>query len=115
MKILRCSILPNLQGIRQGCAGCKTGYDDGTRDIAKAEVRHEGMLRPAGFGQLRDCGQYDSCEILAAFYGHESYKYKKYRRRRRFYPAQTDTTRFSGLPTLARRVWDMAINHIKTD
>ncbi|NLI53920.1 MAG: hypothetical protein GX417_06275 [Clostridiales bacterium] len=32
-----------------------------------------------GYDSCADCAQYGSCETLAEFYGHEGYKYKKYR------------------------------------
>jgi len=32
-----------------------------------------------GLVSCADCEAYASCETLAAFYGHESYKYKKYK------------------------------------
>lgn len=67
-----------------GCKGCKTGYDDGTRDIAKAKCAMKVCCVRRGSISCADCGAYASCETLAAFYGHESYKYKKYRQATEF-------------------------------
>ena len=61
------------------CKGCKTGYDTGERDIQKAKCAMKVCCIQRGQTSCADCETYDTCETLAAFYGHESYKYKKYR------------------------------------
>lgn len=61
------------------CKGCKVGYDTGKRDISKAKCAMKICCVRRRLDSCADCAAYDSCELLSAFYGHESYKYKKYR------------------------------------
>ena len=61
------------------CKGCKVGYDTGERDITKAKCAMKVCCVKRGLISCADCEAYLNCEILAAFYGHESYKYRKYR------------------------------------
>ncbi len=61
------------------CKGCKVGYDTGERDIAKANCAMKVCCVRRGMVSCADCGGYDVCATLAAFYGHDSYKYKKYK------------------------------------
>ena len=61
------------------CKGCKVGYDTGERDIAKAKCAMKVCCVRRGMVSCADCGGYDVCATLAAFYQHESYKYRKYR------------------------------------
>jgi len=61
------------------CKGCKIGYDTGERDLSKAKCAMKVCCVRHGFASCADCEAYASCETLLAFYGHESYKYKKYK------------------------------------
>lgn len=61
------------------CKGCKIGYDSGERDLSKAKCAIKVCCVRRGLVSCADCEEYASCETLAAFYGHEGYKYKKYR------------------------------------
>jgi len=65
--------------LQQLCKGCKVGYDTGERDIAKAKCAMKVCCVKRGLVSCADCVEYTACETLAAFYGHESYKYKKYK------------------------------------
>ena len=60
------------------CKGCKVGYDTGERDIAKAKCAMKVCCVKRGLACCADCEAYLNCELLAVFYGHESYKYQKY-------------------------------------
>lgn len=62
------------------CRGCKLGYDSGERDISKARCR----IKVCCFGDREyetcaDCPDYETCEIISAFFSKKGYKYKKYR------------------------------------
>ncbi|MEN6340796.1 MAG: DUF3795 domain-containing protein [Clostridiaceae bacterium] len=61
------------------CKGCKLGYDTGERDIAKAKCAMKVCCIAKGFDCCADCAEFETCLTLAAFYGHDGYKYKKYR------------------------------------
>lgn len=60
------------------CKGCKIGYDTGERDLSKAKCAMKVCCVNRGFVSCASCEAYAACETLLAFYGHESYKYKKY-------------------------------------
>lgn len=61
------------------CKGCKLGYDTGERDPAKMKCSIKACcFRDHGLQTCADCSEYETCPILGKFYGHESYKYKKY-------------------------------------
>ncbi len=64
---------------RGACKGCKLGYDTGERDISKAKCAMKVCCVKRGLASCADCEAYGSCETLASFYAHDSYKYKKYR------------------------------------
>lgn len=70
-----------LQG---SCRGCKVGYDSGERDIEKAKCAMKVCCVKRELASCADCAQFASCETLAAFYAHESYKYKKYKQATEF-------------------------------
>ena len=61
------------------CKGCKVGYDTKERDISKAKCAMKVCCIRRGLVSCADCAEYDACEILASFYGHDAYKYQKYR------------------------------------
>ena len=69
------------QGI---CKGCKIGYDTGEREISKAKCAMKVCCVRRGLVSCAECADYDACEILAAFYGHDAYKYQKYRQATQF-------------------------------
>jgi hypothetical protein len=61
------------------CRGCKLGYKDGKRDLAKAKCKMKVCCMTRGYNTCADCKQYDSCDILQDFHGKNGYKYKKYK------------------------------------
>jgi len=61
------------------CKGCKTGYEAGGRDIAKAKCAIKRCCMSNGFSSCADCADAHSCDILQSFYNHKGYKYGKYR------------------------------------
>ena len=61
------------------CKGCKIGYDTGERDLSKAKCEMKVCCVRRGLVSCADCEAYETCETLLAFYGHDSYKYKKYK------------------------------------
>ena len=61
------------------CKGCKTGYGDGGRDIAKAKCAIKRCCMMKGFASCADCIEAVACKPLQAFHGHVGYKYGKYR------------------------------------
>lgn len=69
---------------QQLCKGCKVGYDTGERDIGKAKCAMKVCCVKHGLVSCADCAEYVSCKTLAVFYGHESYKYKKYKQATEF-------------------------------
>jgi hypothetical protein len=74
-----CGTCPELTEGR--CRGCKSGYDTGARDLAKARCK----MKVCCIGSLgtqhtcADCSDYPSCGIIQGFYGKKGHKYKKYR------------------------------------
>lgn len=61
------------------CQGCKLGYADGSRDLAKAKCKIKVCCLKKQFDSCADCGEYDSCDIIQTFYLKNGYKYKKYK------------------------------------
>jgi hypothetical protein len=72
-----CGTCPVLR--EQACKGCKLGYDDGTRDIAKARCKIKVCCVGRGLDSCADCAEYDSCGVIQGFYAKNGYKYAKYR------------------------------------
>ena len=72
-----CRTCPEMRNGR--CAGCKIGYDDGTRDIAKARCKMKVCCLGKGLATCADCDSYASCETIQNFHSKNGYKYKKYR------------------------------------
>ena len=66
------------------CKGCKLGYGPGERDLNKAKCAMKVCCLRRALSSCADCAEYAACETLAAFYGHESYKYKKYKQATEF-------------------------------
>ncbi len=63
------------------CKGCKLGYREGERDIARAVCK----VKRCCIGTERletcaDCLRFDRCTILADFHGKQWPKYMRYRR-----------------------------------
>jgi len=77
-----CKTCPELRNGR--CKGCKIGYKDGKRDIAKARCKMKVCCIGKNLNTCADCESYATCEILQGFYGKKSYKYKKYEEATRF-------------------------------
>lgn len=61
------------------CKGCKTGYADGSRDLAKAKCPIKVCCLGKDQATCADCAGYDACPTIQAFHGHAGYKYGKYR------------------------------------
>ena len=62
------------------CEGCKLGYEDGSRDIARARC----MIKRCCFGSKEletcaECPDYRSCQVLASFHGKVGREYEGYR------------------------------------
>lgn len=60
------------------CKGCKMGYADGSRDLAKAKCRIKVCCIGKSQISCADCAAYDDCPIIQAFHNHAGYKYRKY-------------------------------------
>jgi len=61
------------------CKGCKLGYGEGERDIAKARCKIKVCCLKQNLKTCADCSLYPSCETLGSFYNKKGYKYKKYK------------------------------------
>lgn len=61
------------------CKGCKIGYSDGSRDLAKAKCKIKVCCVRKGCATCADCSEYDDCSIIQAFHNHPGYKYGKYK------------------------------------
>lgn len=62
------------------CLGCKIGYLDGTRNIARAKCKIKKCCIEKQYITCGDCKEYESCSIINEFYNKNGYKYKKYKR-----------------------------------
>ena len=63
------------------CKGCKLGYDDGKRNMARARCR----IKVCCFGVKKletcaDCSDSDDCPLLSRFFSKNGGKYDRYRR-----------------------------------
>ncbi len=72
-----CGTCPEL--LNGNCKGCKLGYASGERDLSKARCRMKVCCVGKELDSCADCAEYKSCDVLNAFLGKNSYKYKKYR------------------------------------
>ena len=63
----------------QTCKGCKLGYDNGERDIAKARCKIKVCCIKKGFNSCADCPELITCSIINVFYNKNGYKYRKYK------------------------------------
>ncbi len=72
-----CKTCPEL--IDKHCKGCKIGYADGTRDIAKAKCKMKVCCIQKGLNACADCKSFPRCETIQNFHNKKSYKYKKYK------------------------------------
>lgn len=62
------------------CRGCKLGYADGERNIAKARCRIKVCcLGTKNHETCADCPGYDGCGLLAAFHAKSAPEYSGYR------------------------------------
>ncbi len=62
------------------CNGCKLGYDDGKRSIAKARCKIKlCCLGDKKLETCADCPEYEECGVLAAFHNKNAREYKMYR------------------------------------
>jgi len=81
------------------CKGCKLGYDEGKRSLAKAKCK----IKLCCFGVQRretcaECQEYEDCRILADFHGKKPYEYQKYRE-------SLDYIRAKGYGEFIRKAW----------
>ena len=82
------------------CRGCKVGYDEGERDIARAKCRVKACCFGArGMETCAECPEFDGCEILARFHGKKGREYGMYRESLEFIRAK-------GYPDFLRRARD---------
>jgi len=61
------------------CRGCKTGYENGERDINRAKCVIKLCCIGKRYGTCADCTVYESCAVIKNLHGKKGYKYKKYR------------------------------------
>ena len=61
------------------CKGCKTGYEDGSRDISKAKCAMKVCCIGRGLSSCAYCKDFESCETVGSFYSKNGYKYGKYK------------------------------------
>lgn len=65
--------------VEESCKGCKLGYLDGRRDIARAKCRMKVCCISRGLAACGACPELDTCPTMAAFFNHAAYKYRRYR------------------------------------
>jgi hypothetical protein len=66
--------------VDKSCYGCKIGYSDGKRDIAKAKCPMKVCcMKTYCYQSCADCAQYESCTTLKKFHSKNGYKYRKYK------------------------------------
>lgn len=66
--------------VRGDCKGCKLGYDDGERDIARARCRVKVCcFARNGWETCAECPKSDACETLGAFHRKKWNEYEGYR------------------------------------
>ena len=90
--------------LQQLCKGCKVGYATGERDIERAKCAMKVCCVRRGWTSCADCAEYTTCKTLAAFYGHESYKYKKYKQATEYIRAHGYEAFFSAGGRLEERI-----------
>jgi hypothetical protein len=62
------------------CRGCKSGYEDGGRDINKAKCKIKVCcFKGRKFETCADCLDYNNCNIILGFHDKSGYKYRKYK------------------------------------
>ena len=64
---------------KKRCIGCKLGYADNTRDIARAKCRIKVCCMGKRYASCADCNEYPVCDIIRGFHHKGSYKNKKYK------------------------------------
>lgn len=79
------------------CVGCRTGYDEGERDIARVKCRIKACcLGARALETCADCPEFCSCDLLAQFHGKAGREYGMYRESLEF-------IRTNGYPEFLRR------------
>lgn len=63
----------------KACRGCKTGYENGERDITKARCRIKVCCIGKGIATCGDCSEYETCDRIREWQSKTGYKYQKYR------------------------------------
>ncbi len=65
---------------KEFCAGCKLGYEEGKRDINRARCKMKVCcFKEKKLETCADCSEYESCQIIRAWFDKKGYIYKKYR------------------------------------
>lgn len=87
------------------CRGCKLGYDDGTRSMARARCK----IKVCCFGAnnletCAECPECAGCSLLERFYSKNGRAYERYRRTREFIQA-------NGYSEFVRRAKDWKNSH----
>lgn len=72
-----CKTCPSIRMMR--CQGCKTGYENGEREIGKAKCKMKICCIKKELNTCADCAAYSTCSTVQGFYGKKNYKYKKYK------------------------------------
>ena len=72
-----CGTCPVLE--EQACKGCKTGYENGERNISKAKCKIKVCCINSKLQSCADCNEYNSCNTVNDFYNKNGYKYGKYK------------------------------------
>lgn len=61
------------------CRGCKLGYGEGGRDIARARCRMKVCcFGERGLATCADCPDYQACKTIRSFFEKKGYKYGRY-------------------------------------
>lgn len=61
------------------CKGCKSGYENGKRDILKARCKMKVCCLHKKLQSCADCEEYAICIVINEFYGKKGFKYQKYK------------------------------------
>jgi len=98
--------LPLKNGV---CKGCKSGYDNGKRDItaARCAIKRCCLLDKKLYS-CADCPDYEGCRIIRGLFEKNGYKYRKYKESMEF-------IRKNGYPAFitAARSWRRAYGNLK--
>ena len=77
-----CGTCPALRN--KTCKGCKTGYENGERELQKAKCKIKVCCIKKEHQSCSDCSEYADCGTLSDFYNKNGYKYGKYKQAAEF-------------------------------